>query len=136
MQGVEILCGDFEQTFTHIETNTFFFIDPPYKPLNKTSNFNSYSKYKFDDEEQIRLRDYCIKLDQSDCKWILCNSDIKAHNPEDNFFDELYNGFNIYRVKAKRNINSKVEGRGEINELLITNFSPTALLILSIIGLF
>jgi len=53
---------------------------------------------------------------------ILSNSDPKNHDPEDNFFDELYHGYEIHRVPAKRNINSNTSSRGEIKELIIRNF--------------
>ena len=38
------------------------------------------------------------------------------------FFDILYSEFNIQRVTASRNINSKGKKRGKISELLITNW--------------
>jgi DNA adenine methylase len=47
---------------------------------------------------------------------------VKNHDEENNFFDELYQAYNIKRVKAKRSINSKGNQRGEIFELLINNF--------------
>ncbi len=121
LQRVEILCGDFEQTLTYAENHTVFYFDPPYKPLSETSSFNSYSKDEFNDSEQIRLGEFCKKLDILNHTWILSNSDVKGKNPEDNFFDELYSDFQIQRVKAKRSINANPEKRGELNELLITN---------------
>lgn len=93
LQKVKILCGDFEDTFNYVEDNTLVFFDPPYKPVSKTSSFTSYSKFRFDDEEQIRLRNYCQKLHQKGCKWMLCNSDIKSVNPNEDFFDKLYAPF-------------------------------------------
>jgi|GEM_PF-3262229 len=51
------------------------------------------------------------------------NSDVKGNNSDDNFFDELYADFQIKRVKAKRSINANSEKRGELNELLITNYT-------------
>ncbi|MBN2892168.1 MAG: DNA adenine methylase, partial [Bacteroidales bacterium] len=96
--------------------------DPPYKPLSETSSFNSYSKDEFNDEEQIRLKEFCDKLDKIGHQWILSNSDVKGKNPNDNFFDDLYSNYNISRVKARRNINANGNKRGQLNELLITNY--------------
>ncbi len=121
LQRVEILCGDFEQTLHYAEGNTLFYFDPPYKPLNETSNFNSYAKENFDDNEQIRLRDFCNKLNKLNYKWILSNSDIKNNNDNNLFFDDLYSDFHIKRVEAKRSINSNASKRGFLTELLITN---------------
>ncbi|MCS6823683.1 MAG: DNA adenine methylase [Cytophagaceae bacterium] len=121
LQKVEILCGDFEETLKYADENTLFYFDPPYKPLSETSSFNSYSKDEFNDAEQIRLRDFCKKLDLLGHKWILSNSDVKGKDENDNFFDELYAAFHIQRVDARRIINAHPEKRGALKELLITN---------------
>lgn len=89
LQKVEILCGDYEQTLNYADKNTLFYFDPPYKPLSETSSFNSYAKDEFNDAEQIRLRDFCYKLDSLNHTWILSNSDVKGKDENDNFFDEL-----------------------------------------------
>lgn len=122
LQKVEILCGDYEKTIKHTSGNSLFYFDPPYKPLNETSSFNSYTKDDFNDNEQIRLRDFCKTLDVCGHSWILSNSDVKGKNSEDNFLDDLYEEFKISRVKAKRSINANPEKRGELNELLISNY--------------
>ena len=123
LQKVVILDGDFEQTLRYAENSTLFYFDPPYKPLSETSSFNSYAKDEFDDNEQIRLAKFCEKIDFLGYYWILSNSDVKGKNPNDNFFDDLYRQFNIKRVLARRNINSNPNKRGELTELLITNFA-------------
>lgn len=123
LQKVEILCGDYEETLSFAEKNTLFYFDPPYKPLNETSSFNSYAKDEFNDDEQIRLRDFCTKLDILDYDWILSNSDVKSNNANNNFFDDLYANFSISRVDAKRSINANAEKRGKLKELLITNYN-------------
>lgn len=121
LQKVEILNGDFEQTLEYANSNSLFYFDPPYKPLSNTSSFNSYSKYEFDDNEQIRLKDFCSKVDILNHTWILSNSDLKGKDPNDVFFDDLYSNFNIQRVEAKRSINANSKKRGKLTELLITN---------------
>jgi len=108
LQKVIILNGDFEETLKYANNNALFYFDPPYKPLSNTSSFNSYAKDEFDDNEQIRLAKFCEKIDLLGYQWILSNSDVKGKNPNDNFFDELYGKFNIRRVLARRNINSKL----------------------------
>ncbi len=121
LQKVEILCGDYEETLNFADNNTLFYFDPPYKPLSETSSFNSYAKDEFNDSEQVRLRDFCNKLDILNHTWILSNSDVKGKDANDNFFDDLYADFNIQRVEAKRSINANPEKRGKLTELLITN---------------
>ena len=88
---------------------------------SETSSFNSYAKDEFNDNEQIRLKKFCSKLDALGHTWILSNSDVKGKNENDNFFDDLYSDFNIQRVDARRNINANPEKRGKLTELLITN---------------
>lgn len=122
LQKVEILCGNYEKTLEYADSQTFFYFDPPYKPLNTTSNFNSYSKTDFNDKQQIRLQQFCSKLDKLGHPWMLSNSDVKDAENHNDFFDNLYSGFNIKRVKANRRINSVAEKRGKLNELLITNY--------------
>ncbi len=123
LQKVEILCGDFEQTINYTENNTLFYFDPPYKPLSETSSFNAYAKDNFDDKEQIRLRDFCNKLNDLNHYWILSNSDVKGKDKNNHFFDDLYANYEIKRVLAKRSINANPEKRGVLNELLITNYN-------------
>ena len=62
LESVEILNGDFESTIDYATENTFFYFDPPYKPLSETSSFNSYAKDEFDDNEQIRLAEFCKNI--------------------------------------------------------------------------
>ena len=122
LKKVEILNGDYAKTAKYAQKNTIFYFDPPYKPLSETSSFTAYAKGEFDDNEQIRLKEFCDKLDMLGYAWILSNSDLKGKNPNDNFFDDLYQSYNISRVKARRNINANGNKRGKLNELLITNY--------------
>lgn len=122
LQKVEILNGDFSHTAEYIRGYTFFYFDPPYRPLDATSSFNSYVKKSFDDEEQIRLRDFYSELSAGGCYAMLSNSDCRGRNAEDDFFDRLYEGFCIERVYAKRCINVNASKRGTLTELLIRNY--------------
>ena len=126
LQRVEILTGDFEATLDHVgDGYNFFYFDPPYRPLNATSSFNSYSKEDFNDEEQIRLRDFCARLNgRLGIGWMLSNADCSAKNPEDTFFEDIYNDFFINRVFASRAINANPSKRGKLTELLICNYRP------------
>jgi len=39
-----------------------------------------------------------------------------------NFFEDLYRGFNIKSVQASRMLNANPEKRGKLSELLISNY--------------
>ena len=129
LQKVTILNGDFEITSAYITKNTFFYFDPPYKPISSTASFNAYAKECFDDAEQIRLGNFCKLLNYKGCSWLLSNSDMKNLEVNNNFFDNLYSNFIIERVKAKRAINSVGSKRGEIFELLISNYEKRTILV-------
>ncbi len=119
---VEIYNLDYADLAPLAREGSFVYLDPPYKPISNTSTFNSYSAEKFDDQEQIRLRDFCNTISGQGSSFMLSNSDPRSINPQNCFFDEIYQEYYIKRVQAKRNINANGNGRGEINELLITNY--------------
>lgn len=128
LSNVEIYNQSYEDTLTHLEQlnknnlPTFFYIDPPYKPLNESSSFTAYAKNSFDDDDQKKLKIFCDLLDQKGYQWLLSNSDTTNIDKNNQFFDELYSEYHIERVKANRSINSKGSKRGQINELLIRNY--------------
>ncbi len=100
--------------------NSFIYFDPPYRELNQTSCFKSYDKGGFDDEKQIELSNLYKFL--SNNYVMLSNSDPKNVNENDDFFDNLYDEYNINRISARRVINSDKSKRGAISELIITNY--------------
>lgn len=123
LQIAEIKKADFRQVVTDLKDKSFVYFDPPYRPISKTASFKSYSKQDFTDTEQIELSKLFRKLDKEGIKVMLSNSDPKNNNPTDNFFDEIYSDYNILRVPARRMINSDPTKRGEINEIVVTNYS-------------
>ena len=125
LQHVEILTGDFEATFDYAQGNTLFYFDPPHRPLSDTSSFNDYAKEAFNDDAQIRLKEYCDRINEAGFRFMLSNSDCKGKNEEDNFFDVLYGAYNIERVWASRNINSNPDKRGKLTEILVHNYVET-----------
>lgn len=123
--NVTILNGDFADTINYLDDKglNFVYFDPPYRPLNATSSFNSYVKEVFNDDEQRRLGDFTKLLDgQLGVYWMLSNSDCSAKNPDDRFFENIYKDFYINRVYASRAINANPKKRGKLTELLICNY--------------
>jgi DNA adenine methylase len=96
-------------------SNDFVYFDPPYYPLNKTSNFTAYSRYSFSEKDQIRLRDVFAELANVGVKVMLSNSDCP-------FIRDLYSDFNIHTISAARSINSNAQKRGKITEVLVTSY--------------
>lgn len=116
-----ILQSDFSKVLDFANKDTFVYYDPPYKPI-KDSSFTTYTVNSFNDNEQIRLKKIFEKVHQLGALQMLSNSDPQNTN-NDPFFDDLYKGYNIYRILAKRLINADPNGRSEINEILITNYT-------------
>ena len=122
IKNVVFQYGDYKKSEKYVDSKTFVYFDPPYRPLSITSGFTSYTKEDFDDETQKELANFFKKLDAKNAKLMLSNSNPKNINKNDDFFEKIYKGFNINEVYAKRMINSNAKGRGEISELLITNY--------------
>lgn len=122
LQNVNITCGDYRNCSKFIDKDTFVYIDPPYRPLNSTSAFNSYDNSGFNDNDQIQLSEFIHRISDIGAKFLLSNSDPTNTNPDDLFFDNIYYNYNIERVNARRLINSVSSGRGYIRELLISNY--------------
>jgi len=123
LKRVEILEGDFVRTFDFAQEQTLFYFDPPYRPLSDTSSFNDYTKDAFNDDSQVRLKEYCDMVSEQGYKFMLSNSDCKGKNEEDKFFDVLYGAYQIDRVMASRNVNANAAKRGKITEILVRNYT-------------
>ena len=122
LQKVEILYGDYKQCKPFVNENTFIYFDPPYRPITETQSFVGYSQNGFNDDNQRELAGFAQELGTCEAKIMLSNSDPKNSNPDDNFFDDLFKGFSIERVKARRMINCQADKRGSITEIIVTNY--------------
>ena len=123
LQNAELQVAPFTACEQWVTPDTFVYFDPPYRPISPTSSFTSYSRDRFDDAAQIALAEFFAHLHkQSGAKLMLSNSDPSPINPDDDFFELIYQDFKIHRVWASRMINSQADKRGKISELLITNY--------------
>jgi len=125
LQNVKMSVGNYTQCKDFIDSKTFVYIDPPYRPLTETAAFTSYNENGFGDKEQIELAQFIEKISERKAIVVTSNSDPKNVSENDNFFDRLYKEFSIKRVSASRMINSNAKKRGAISELLISNVAST-----------
>lgn len=122
LQNTTIIRGDFTACERYTGPGSFVYLDPPYRPLNRTSWFTGYSAGGFTDQDQVRLAEFFRSADRRGARVMLSNSDPKNEDPDDSFFDTLYSGYVVDRVFAKRAINSNGNRRGEISEIIVTNY--------------
>lgn len=112
---ITILNGDFADAVKEARKGDFVYFDPPYDVIENKNSFTSYAKNDFGKDEQRRLANVYKELSNRGVKVMLSN-----HNTA--FINELYSEFNIHIVNAKRMINSKADGRGNVEEVIITNY--------------
>lgn len=117
-----IRCGEYNFFSDEISRGSFVYFDPPYRPISNSSSFTSYTDKAFGDLEQKKLAAYFRELDKKGALLMLSNSNPQNHGSRDRFFHDLYSGYKIHTIDARRNINSLPSGRGKISELLITNY--------------
>jgi len=107
-----LLCRvDFEAVIDRAQPGDFVYCDPPYEPLSRTSAFTSYTAGGFSQDEQARLEKACAAAVRRG----VC---VAVSNSTAPFILSLYEKWNVRQVLAKRAINSKGTGRGEIAEVL------------------
>jgi DNA adenine methylase len=114
LRKTKIVAWDFVKTVKGAEAGDLVYFDPPYVPVSDTSDFTSYTKDKFGPEDQERLRDCAWRLKKLGVHVVLSSPDVPI-------IRKLYKrDFKIRRVEARRNINSKVAGRGIVGEVIVT----------------
>lgn len=114
-EDIQITNLDFEKAVKSATSGDFVYFDPPYDAFEDKDSFTSYSKDGFGKDEQLRLSKVFKKLSDKGVKVMLSN-----HNTP--YINELYEGFNIHVVMAKRMINSNANERGGVEEVIITNY--------------
>ncbi|MGC6532413.1 MAG: DNA adenine methylase [Flavobacteriales bacterium] len=105
LKGVTILHDDYASVLSsNSQTGDFVFLDPPYHPVGKYSDFKRYTKEFFYENDQIELCKVFKSLVEKGCHVLLTNSD----HP---FILELYQEFEIRIIETKRMISSKSSSR-------------------------
>ena len=83
LQNVKMKIGDYKECIDFIDSNTFVYIDPPYRPLTPTAAFTSYSENGFSDKEQIELSNFISEISNKGAMVLASNSTLKTQM---NFF--------------------------------------------------
>jgi len=119
----DIYLGSYEALIPSAKKTDVWFFDPPYIPLveekvetGTQKDYVGYTKEGFSIKDQWKLVEHLHTLDRKGVKFLLTN-----HNAP--LAQELYRGFNIQPIMAKRSISSDASGRGAtLSEILVSNF--------------
>lgn len=114
LKNVSITCGDFEDACKKAKKGDFVYFDSPYLPESKTADFTSYTKDGFSMEDHERLAKLFKTLSDKGIYVMLSNNDVPL-------VYELYDGYKIESVAARRFINSDATNR-KGQEVIITNY--------------
>lgn len=110
--NVALVCQDFEVTISRARPGDFVYCDPPYVPVNRTSRFTQYQQGGFGMDDQARLAAALRDAKDRGVSVLTSNSD----TPE---VRELYRGFELFEVRARRSISADGKKRNPVGELLI-----------------
>jgi DNA adenine methylase len=114
LRGVDVIHQPFEAALALAQPGDFVYLDPPYDPVSPTASFAAYTAGGFGWEDQKRLATACISLNRRGVRFLLSNSATERVR-------DLYGHFEQRIVKARRHINSKADGRGHVDEILVFN---------------
>jgi DNA adenine methylase len=117
LKHAKLVCGDYQRILDVAERGDFVYLDPPYVPVGKYADFKRYTKDQFRESDHERLAEVFGELDARGCMVLLSNSSNRRTA-------KLYSGFVQRVVKMPRFVNCKGEGRGQVDELLISNYEP------------
>ena len=109
LQKADIMVGQFHKT-TIPQAGDFVYCDPPYD-----GTFSGYHSDGFTDTDQKRLK---ASVDA----WTEQGVSVMISNSNTEFIKELYEGYCIHTITAQRNISCDGKKRGQIPEVLITNY--------------
>lgn len=119
LKKTTILCADYKDVLEkYAKPGDFVFLDPPYVPVGKYSDFKRYTKEQFYEDDHRQLAKEFQKLTENKVYSILTNSNTELVH-------DLYDDFSMEVLSTKRHISSKSSTRtGE--DVIITNYPTTS----------
>lgn len=112
---IKITNFDFEKAVKNAQKGDFVYFDPPYDDWDDKPTFKDYTANSFGKKDQIRLFKCFEKLSNRGVYVMLSNNNTSM-------IRELYKDFKIKIVPARRMINRNPNGRGKVEEVIITNY--------------
>jgi len=115
LSPADLSTGHYSVLVDKAQAGDFIYLDPPYHPLSKTAMFTNYVAQAFGEKDQMELAEVAAALSKKGCL-------VMESNSNTDFIKDLYKGFKIQEVWARRSINREKSKRGAITELVVTNF--------------
>ena len=112
LAAVELRSEDFESIMAGAPRGAVLYCDPPYWPLSETSSFTAYDGFPFTSADQRRLAAAFHALPARGARGLLSNSSTPDTHG-------LYDTLDLRLVQVRRSINRDVNGRGEVDEILV-----------------
>lgn len=108
----------FEDALEVATASDFYYLDPPYPPLNGIANFTHYTSDRFGERDQRRLAERVVRLHSRGCKFMMTNADMPL-------IRKLYDRFNIFELSVTRYVTCRRK-KHRVCELVITNYKPSS----------
>lgn len=113
MNDIKILNVDYKEALKTAKKGDFVYIDPPYD--SDTAIFTNYTETGFNKDSQRELAFVFKELSDKGVFVMLSNYNTTL-------IQDLYKGYHIHLIEAKRNINANAKKRGSVFEVIITNY--------------
>lgn len=115
LSQAEIVHRNYKDIIHHVQKGDFVYLDPPYPPLNSTSNFTQYTAEGFTKEDHKELALFSRELTRRGCHVLISNSDTQ-------YIRSLFKDyFHIFELEVTRLI--RADGhRYKVKEIAITNY--------------
>ncbi len=112
LKKASFIVGDFELAFNQLNKGDVVYCDPPYSPINRTSNFTAYSGTAFSDKDQTRLVQCAVNAKDSGISTVISN-----HYTA--FTKKLYSSADSKELfSVQRSISQNGKKRSKVDEIL------------------
>jgi len=112
LQIAQLSCISYSSAMKNVRKGNLVYMDPPYAPISKTSNFTGYTSNGFSmmDHENLAIEFKRLKIKGAHC--ILSNSSSEK-------VLELFQGENLEYINGARNIGGSPDSRKHITEIIV-----------------
>lgn len=115
LQSIDLYNTDFTYITDVAKSGDLVYFDPPYKPQESVASFTEYTSDSFGPKDQQRLLETIFTLSQNNVYCVISNSGAMTQRYTDA-------GLHVYDINNTRSISQNADSRGEVKEILATNY--------------